>query len=95
MLFSGKEQRLFLLTAGEIIPELMKIRLRRLITDKTKAIVPVHYAGVACDMDRIMDIAEKHRLFVIEDAALAFDSFYRTKPLGGIGHLGMSVISSV
>lgn len=62
--------------------------IESLITERTKAIVPVHYAGIACDMDKIMDIAEKHKLYVVEDAALAFDSSYRSKPLGGIGHLG-------
>ncbi len=58
-----------------------------LITKKTKAIVPVHYAGVACDMNKIMEIANKYDLIVIEDAAQAIDSFYNNKPLGGIGHL--------
>ena len=58
-----------------------------LITSKTKAIVPVHYAGVACDMDRIMEIAEKHNLLVVEDAAQAIDSYYKGRPLGTIGHL--------
>ena len=63
-----------------------------LITHKTKAIVPVHYAGVACDMDKIMDLAHKYNLYVIEDAAQAIDSFYTGKdgvprPLGSIGHL--------
>ena len=62
--------------------------IESLINEKTKAIIPVHYAGVACDMDEIMKIAEKHDLYVIEDAALAFDGYYRSKPLGGIGHLG-------
>ena len=62
------------------------------ITSRTKAIVPVHYAGVACDMDLIMSLADKHNLFVIEDAAHAIDSFYINKkgeklPLGSIGHL--------
>lgn len=59
-----------------------------LVTPKTKAIVVVHYAGVACDMDKIMAVAHKHNLFVIEDAAQAIDSYYKGKPLGGIGHLG-------
>jgi dTDP-4-amino-4,6-dideoxygalactose transaminase len=59
-----------------------------IITKNTKAIVVMHYAGVACDMDMIMNIACKHKLFVIEDAALSIDSYYRDKPLGGIGHLG-------
>lgn len=58
------------------------------ITDKTRAIVPVHYAGVACEMDTIMDIAERHELFVIEDAAQGMMSRYKGKPLGTIGHLG-------
>lgn len=62
------------------------------ITSKTKAIVPVHYAGVACDMDKIMEIAQEHDLYVIEDAAQAIDSFYinksgEKKRLGSIGHL--------
>jgi dTDP-4-amino-4,6-dideoxygalactose transaminase len=62
-----------------------------LISSKTKAIVPVHYAGVACDMDLIMDIANKYGLFVVEDAAQAIDSFYtgrdgKKRPLGSIGH---------
>ncbi|MBN2201025.1 dTDP-4-amino-4,6-dideoxygalactose transaminase, partial [bacterium] len=65
--------------------------LESLITPKTKVIVPVHYAGVACDMDRIMRLAKKHGLFVVEDAAQAVDSLYvgaggRPKPLGSIGH---------
>ncbi|MGA9666222.1 MAG: dTDP-4-amino-4,6-dideoxygalactose transaminase [Gallionella sp.] len=58
------------------------------ITPRTKAIVPVHYAGVACEMDAIMDIAQRHGLLVIEDAAQAVMSTYQGKPLGGIGHLG-------
>ena len=47
----------------------------------------VHYAGIACDMDAVMDIAKNHNLLVIEDAAQAIDSFYKAKPLGSIGHL--------
>ena len=58
------------------------------ITPKTKAICPVHYAGVACVMDTIMDIAKRHNLLVIEDAAQAFDSYYKGKPLGTIGDMG-------
>ena len=66
--------------------------LEALITPKTKAIVPVHYAGVACDMDTIMELAKKHNLFVVEDAAQAIDSYYTGKDgvkraLGSIGHL--------
>jgi dTDP-4-amino-4,6-dideoxygalactose transaminase len=58
------------------------------ITPRTKAIVPVHYAGVACEMDTIMNIAQRHKLLVIEDAAQAVMSTYKGKPLGAIGHLG-------
>jgi dTDP-4-amino-4,6-dideoxygalactose transaminase len=58
------------------------------ITPRTKAIVPVHYAGVACEMDTIMSIAQRHNLLVIEDAAQAVMSSYKGKPLGAIGHLG-------
>lgn len=58
-----------------------------LITSRTKAIVVVHYAGVACDMDKINSIAEKHSLLVIEDAAQAIDSFYKGRPLGTLGHM--------
>jgi len=66
--------------------------IESLITSKTKAIVPVHYAGVACDMDVIMEVAERHNIYVIEDAAQAINSFYTSKdgtvkPLGSIGHL--------
>ncbi|MBR3960009.1 MAG: dTDP-4-amino-4,6-dideoxygalactose transaminase [Bacteroidales bacterium] len=69
-------------------PNIDPDRIEALITDKTKVIVPVHYAGVACDMDKIMDIANRHSLFVVEDAAQAIDSYYKGKPLGGIGNLG-------
>jgi dTDP-4-amino-4,6-dideoxygalactose transaminase len=58
------------------------------VTDKAKAIVPVHYAGVGCEMDVIMEIARKHDLIVIEDAAQGVMSTYRSRPLGSIGHLG-------
>lgn len=58
------------------------------ITEKTKAIVPVHYAGVSCDMDKIMDIAKRHNLIVIEDAAQAVSSTYNGKKLGTIGDIG-------
>ncbi len=69
-------------------PGMDEASVEALITPRTKAIVVVHYAGVACDMDIIMDIAERHGLKVVEDAAQAIDSFYRGRPLGGIGHLG-------
>jgi dTDP-4-amino-4,6-dideoxygalactose transaminase len=62
--------------------------VRRLITPKTKAILVVHYAGAACDMDAIMELARQHNLLVVEDAAHAIDSYYNGKPLGSIGHFG-------
>jgi dTDP-4-amino-4,6-dideoxygalactose transaminase len=75
----------------DIRPDTMNIdekKIEQAITDKTKAIVPVHYAGVSCEMATIMDIAKRHNLFVIEDAAQGMMSTYKGKPLGTIGHLG-------
>jgi dTDP-4-amino-4,6-dideoxygalactose transaminase len=68
-------------------PNIDADKIEALITDRTRAIVPVHYAGVACDMDKIMDLARKYKLLVIEDAAQAINSYYKGKPLGAIGHL--------
>ncbi|QJB33021.1 dTDP-4-amino-4,6-dideoxygalactose transaminase [Chitinophaga oryzae] len=68
-------------------PNLDADLVESLITPKTKAIVPVHYAGIACDMDKIMALAKRYNLFVIEDAAQAIDSRYKNQYLGGIGHL--------
>jgi dTDP-4-amino-4,6-dideoxygalactose transaminase len=73
-------------------PNIDETKIESLITSKTKAIVPVHYAGVACEMEVIMELAKKHNLFVIEDAAQAIDSYYTgkngiKKALGSIGHL--------
>lgn len=74
-------------------PNLDADTIESLITPRTKVIVPVHYAGMACDMDKIMEIANRHNLLVVEDAAQAIDSYYtsnithQTKPLGTIGHL--------
>ena len=69
-------------------PGIDESKIESLITSRTKVIGPVHYAGVACDMDLIRDIAIRHDLLVVEDAAQAIDSFYKGKPLGGIGHFG-------
>lgn len=68
-------------------PNINPEEIEQLITPKTKAIVIVHYAGIACDMDAIMGISKKHNLIVIEDAAQAIDSYYKGKPLGTFGHL--------
>lgn len=62
-------------------------KLESLITKRTKAIVVVHYAGFSCDLDKVLDIARKHSLYVIEDAAQAIESTYKNRPLGSIGHL--------
>ncbi|MFZ4520175.1 MAG: dTDP-4-amino-4,6-dideoxygalactose transaminase [Bacteroidales bacterium] len=70
------------------VPNIDPRAIEPLITPRTKAIVVVHYSGLACDMDTIMEIAARHNLFVVEDAAHAIDSFYRGKPLGSIGHFG-------
>lgn len=75
----------------DIRPDTMNIdekKIEAAITSKTRAIVAVHYAGIACEMDTIMTLAEKYRLFVVEDAAQAVMSFYHGKALGTIGHLG-------
>lgn len=68
-------------------PNIDPDKIEALITERTRVIVPVHYAGVACDMDRIMDIARRHDLLVVEDAAQAIDSYYKGRALGSIGHL--------
>lgn len=74
----------------DIRPDTMNIDeclIESAITPKTKAIVPVHYAGVACEMDTIMDIANRHRLFVIEDAAQGIMSYYKGRALGTFGRM--------
>lgn len=75
----------------DIRPDTLNIdetKIEQAITPKTRAIVPVHYAGVACEMDTIMDIASRHNLFVVEDAAQGMMSAYKGKALGTIGHFG-------
>jgi dTDP-4-amino-4,6-dideoxygalactose transaminase len=73
--------------SSEVNPNMDVEKIEALITSKTKVIVPVHYAGIACNMDKIMEIANKYNLFVVEDAAQAIDSYYIDRPLGSIGHL--------
>lgn len=73
--------------SGSENPNVRVEDIEPLITDRTKVIAVVHYAGVACDMDAIMNLAERNHLIVIEDAAHAIDSYYKGKPLGSIGHL--------
>ena len=74
--------------SGASNPNITVDTIRPLLNERTKVIVVVHYAGVACDMDAIMALAEEHHLLVVEDAAHSIDSFYKGRPLGGIGHLG-------
>jgi dTDP-4-amino-4,6-dideoxygalactose transaminase len=68
----------------EYHPNIDAMAVESLITARTKVIVVVHYAGVACDMDRINALAQKHNLLVVEDAAQAIDSYYKGKPLGSM-----------
>lgn len=73
-------------------PGIDEDKIEALITKRTKAIIPVHYAGVACDMDKIMDLSHKYNISIIEDAAQAIDSYYtgrdgKKRALGSIGHL--------
>lgn len=69
-------------------PNIDACKIEKLISKKTKAIVVVHYAGVSCDMNKILNIARKNNLFVIEDASHAVDSFYKNRAVGSIGHFG-------
>ena len=69
-------------------PNLDVDTVEALITSRTKVIVPVHYGGVACDMDKLMSLADKYNLIIVEDAAQAIDSYYKGKALGSIGHFG-------
>ena len=90
--FVRQGARIVFCDSGAGNPNVDPAEVERLVTPRTKVIVPVHYAGVACDMDAIMDIAGRHGLLVVEDAAQAVDSFYTgrdgvRRPLGSIGHL--------
>ena len=69
-------------------PGMDEDKIEEVINEKTKAIVTVHYAGVACDMDKILALAKKHNLIIIEDTAQGIDSVYKGKPLGSIGDMG-------
>jgi len=71
----------------ENTPNIDAAAIENLITNRTRAIVVVHYAGIACDMDAVTDIAKRHNLYVIEDAAQAIESCYKNRPLGSFGHL--------
>ncbi len=86
--FALRGAKIVFTDVGSDIPNIDLEEVENLITENTKAVVVVHYAGVAVDMDRLMDLAKKHHLYVVEDAAHAIDSYYNGKPLGSMGHLG-------
>lgn len=79
--------RLVFADSGRVHPNMDVAQLESLITAKTRVIVVVHYAGMAVDMDAVMALAQKHGLYVVEDAAQAIDAHYKGRPLGSIGHL--------
>lgn len=85
--FALRGAKIIFADSTNLNPNVNAASIESLITPRTKAIVPIHYAGIACDMDTIMTIANKYKLWVVEDAAQAIDSFYKGKPLGSIGHL--------
>lgn len=85
--FTRQGAKVVFADSNDANPNIDADQIEALITAKTKAIVPVHYAGIACDMDKIMALAAKYNLLVIEDAAQGIDSYYNGKALGSIGHL--------
>lgn len=85
--FLREKAKVVFADSGSDNPNITADIIRPLITPRTKVICVVHYAGVACDMDPIMQLAEEHGITVVEDAAHAIDSFYKGRPLGSIGHL--------
>src|SRR6185295_1393515 len=85
--FALRGAKLIFADSEERTPNIDVKHVQQLITARTKAIVVVHYAGIACDMDPLMALAKKHNLCIVEDAAQAIDSYYKGKALGAIGHL--------
>jgi dTDP-4-amino-4,6-dideoxygalactose transaminase len=85
--FLREKAKVVFCDSGDENPNVTVDAIRPLITSKTKVIVVVHYAGIACDMQPIMDLANDHGIIVVEDAAQAIDSYYKGRPLGSIGHL--------
>ena len=79
--------KLVFVDSGRDNPNMDVTKVEACITPKTKAIVPVHYAGIAVDMDPLLELAKKHNLFINEDAAQAIDSYYKGKPLGSLGNM--------
>jgi dTDP-4-amino-4,6-dideoxygalactose transaminase len=85
--FALRGAKIVFADSNKLNPNNCPEHISKLITPATKAIVVVHYAGIACDMDAIMELAKRHNLYVIEDAAQCIDSYYKGKALGSIGHL--------
>ena len=85
--FIREKAKVVFADSGKYNPNITAETIEPLITPKTRVICVVHYAGVACDMDAIMALAEKHGIIVVEDAAHAIESYYKGRPLGSIGHL--------
>lgn len=86
--FALRGAKLVFADSEALNPNIDVEKLEELINPRTRAIVVVHYAGVACDMDPILEVARKYNVAVIEDAAQAVDSFYKGRPLGGLGEMG-------
>ncbi len=86
--FALRGAKIIFADSTEENPNVDAKEIEKLITKKTKAIVPVHYAGIACEMDSIREIARSKNIFLIEDAAQAINSYYKGKPLGSLGDLG-------
>ena len=85
--FIREKAKVVFADSGKDNPNITVETIEPLITPRTRVICVVHYAGVACDMDAIMALAEKYGIIVVEDAAHAIDSYYKGRPLGSIGHL--------
>lgn len=85
--FALRGAKLVFADSEEMSPNIDSTKIEELITPRTKAIVVVHYAGIACNMSDIIDLANRHRITVVEDAAQAIDSYYLSQPLGSFGRL--------
>lgn len=85
--FALRGATIVLADSEESTPNMDMAHVRQLITSRTRVIVVMHYGGIACDMDKIMELATAHDLWVVEDAALALDGYYKDKPLGSFGHV--------
>lgn len=86
--FALRGAKLVFCDSEALSPNIDVNKIEELISPKTKALVIIHYAGIACDMDKIMQICAKYNLYLVEDAAHAIDSFYKDKPLGSFGNFG-------